>query len=71
MDILSNYGGSIDRFYSDRLCNIDISDNHSIDMLSVSGDGYKGDKTNQRSREFIISVKDGSEASIDYLVNDD
>lgn len=40
-------------------------------MLTVSGDGYKGDKTNQRSREFIISVKDGSEASIDYLVNDD
>ena len=72
VDVLSSYGGSIERFHTERLCNIAISDNHSVDTLAASSDGYMGDRTSQqRSKEFIISVKDGSEASIDYFVNDD
>jgi len=72
VDVLSSYGGSIERFHTERLCNIAISDNHSVDTLVASSDGYMGDRTSQqRSKEFIISVKDGSKESIDYFVNDD
>jgi hypothetical protein len=43
-----------------------------VDTLAASSDGYMGDRiSQQRSKEFIISVKDGSKESIDYFVNDD
>jgi len=80
VDELSAYGGSVDNFYTQRLCSINISDNHSVELMAdtignvgVRNGGYKVDSSSGSlsSSEFIISVRDEMGTNIEYSVNDD